>query len=190
VKRLGRLCAFLCLALPSLAFAGRGDASLVTDGVHFEVERGHARLALAGGVVELVAGERPVEVRGSAHAELGTRSLVELRWSGRASALVTGKASLGIGKDPEDPHRPGIAFYFLSRAELELRRGRLLVELPQGWSFELGRGAVSLTEHADGRVEVLHRGGADVLLVPPGSKRASDALRLRSGKRLVLPAGR
>ncbi len=165
------------------------DAAEAT--VSLRMEQGKSEVVTKDGVAMLLVGQPARNVRGLGHCELGRASVVSARWSGIGSARIQGKASFGVGTRAG---RPEISFHFLRTADLELRRGKLDVELPNGWSFTQGRAAIGLVERVDGRIELLHRGGVDLVLVgPPRRDRYNrpvepQRVRIASGQRVLLPA--
>jgi hypothetical protein len=149
-----------------------------------------ATVRVTGGRAELVLGREPLALTPSAcpralaapaYVELGARSTLELRWSGLASAAISGPAALEVGPG----ERPRLQLLRLARAEIEVRRGTLALELPGGGLLALAHCALGLRALSDGRIELQHRGGAPVRILRPGARRE---LWLRPGERLRLAA--
>ncbi len=166
----------------------RSDAAAVVS-----VPTGHAFVATDDGVLSLASTSAPLVVPGQAHIELGIRSEVAVRWNSLSSASVRGKASFSIVTDADAPLDPRMSILFLRSAELELRRGSLSIDLPQGWGIRLGRAVVSVRETPEGSIELVHRGGQAISIqdrLGRRSKREAPT-QLRSGQRVLLaPAPR
>ena len=120
-------------------------------------------LALEGReILDLRAGGPARRVHATALLELGTGSSARLRWDAMGSLELHGGAALTVAPARADGPDLGPARARLSHlhaAELELRRGELVVELPGDWVLEMGRAAVQLRQRVTGAVELLHRGG-------------------------------
>jgi len=184
----------IATALLALIAGDAGEGAPAPESA-IRVETGRARVATDAETLSLLAGARELRVAGPLHCELGIGSRTTVRWGGLGSATVDGKASFGVRTRAEEPEKPSLAFHFFRTAELELRRGSLAVALPNGWSLDLERGALSLRELVDGRIEVTNRGGKTLLLVGPakrgtrGGAETRSLLRLSSGRTFLLPAG-
>jgi hypothetical protein len=105
----------------------------------------------------LHAGNGPREIA-QGYLELGPRSELELGWSGLSSVHVHGPAALEWSMaGPES--QPRLYVYFLSHLELEVRRGRVGLNLAGGLALDARRGAYQLRALAGGH-ELRHHGGS------------------------------
>ena len=145
----------------------------------------------------LLARDAPRSVSAPLYFELSVRSEALLRWSRVGSIALRGSAALSIEAPwetgPLAVPRRWMTLHHFGTIELELRRGRLVVELPNGYLASVESAAIFARELPNGGIEVRHRGGASVTLVPLGlgdeKGHAGDdgAVRLRAGERVVLP---
>lgn len=164
-----RLAAVLLLAALAPAGAGGGDAPLV------RVERGSALLAEDGGVrpVDRRAGAQPL--RGEAgRIQAGAETEVALAWRGRASATVTGPAAFELRR------RPGLELASFQVLEVEVRRGPLVLGLPELGVLELRDGVLRARALPGGVIELLNRGGTPLELRPAGG----ESVWIAAGQRL------
>jgi hypothetical protein len=143
------------------------------------VTSGRAELVLGRELLAFTPATGPRALAGPAFVELGARGVLELRWSGLASATVSGPAALEVGTG--EPAR--LQLVRLAAAEIEARRGTLALELAGGVRLTVERCALGVRALPDGAIELLHRGGAALRVLRPGARRE---LWLRPGERLRL----
>jgi hypothetical protein len=184
------------LVLACLPASGRPeepDPVLPRPGPELEVRSGRVQV-LEDARTALLTPAAPARVLdGPTLVEVGTRSQAVLRWGGSGSLRIDGRAALHVDREEATaghPARARVAFDFLRSAEVELRRGALLLDLPRGFSLELDRAVVALRELADGRVEVVHRGGRPVRILRPahgvGDEAERPSLLLAPGRSVLL----
>ena len=149
------------------------------------VERGWLRMLIEGDVVTLGSWSSEASIDSEGYVELGARSRTRIRWSGTASAAVSGGAAFGLRPTFDRAHPAAIHLVYFADAELEARRGVLQVELPGGWFLDLDGAVLGARQLADGRTELVHRGGKRVHL-RRGSGDDGNELVLASGECLVL----
>ena len=128
------------------------------------------------------------EIAGKAYLELGTGSELELAWPGLSSVRLTGPAALEWTPPGADPMRIKLRLLRFDRLEAEVRRGSYVLDLPQAWSLDLGRGAISIEERPQGDLVITHRGGEDAKLRSRVQRAGKLPDRVTSGQRLRLRA--
>ena len=119
------------------------------------VESGRADLIVGQTLRSITGASGAVELDGLSYLEFGPESRIEVRWSGSASARVSGPASIEV--DPGSA--PLLRLAGFGTAELEVRQGSLGLELAGGISLELAPGAVQVRALPGGAFELFHRGG-------------------------------
>ena len=168
--------ALACLAL--LLARGDGDPPspaeppLPPPVALIELRAGRASVAQRGSLAALVRGAAPLALAGRAHLSVAAGGEVDLRWSARASLRLFGPAALEWeAPGGDEPLR--LSFQALGRADIEVRRGRLRLLLPQDWVADLERGSFALSACATGGAVLAQRAGAPARLFWTGS--AADA---------------
>ena len=174
------------LALVTLMGVHPGLTAAPQGTTHVRVLTGSATLLRAGDerYETLTRKSGLVRVEGGAQLEQGSRGEVSLRWRGRASASLQGRASYELGHEDGGARRPLIALRYLGRAQLEARRDGLVVELPGGWRAELERAVLVVRELSKGELELFHPGGRRIVLTSRGEQRL-----LLSGERVRIAIG-
>ncbi len=155
-----------------------------------EVLDGRAVLALSSGVIRLTESSPPQSLEGPLHLEVAPNARVRVRWSAAASLLLEGRAILEWGPLWGLAGESSWRFSAVERAHLEIRRGRVLLALPLGWSAQLEGGACFVAQRPDGQVELHHDAGLPILLWPPHEPgRPVPPLTVLAGAHLRLSAG-
>lgn len=125
--------------------------------------------------VTRLASDAPCDLAVPARLTTPALSSVELRWLGHASATLQGAAQGWVEEDQ------GLVLARFATAEVEVRRGRLRLEVIDLCALEAEKVALGLVSLPDGRVELVHRGGAPVTVRHAGRDRT-----LRAGERVRL----
>src|SRR5688572_17644646 len=157
---LGLLCAIALGA--GEEFGGSGGLP-----ARIEVLDGRAKVALPDGVLNLSAGAPVQRFSGALRFEQAPESRTRIGWTSSASLLIEGKAALEWS--PPDASGMPLAWDFaeVDRASLEVRRGRVRIELPGGWRGSLQPGAYTLRGLSGDSVEFHHAAGLPVTFWPP-----------------------
>jgi hypothetical protein len=119
-------------------------------------------------------GEAPWDLVAPGRVTAPALSEVELRWLGHASATVEGASQAWVKPDL------GLVLGHFGAAEIEVRRGRLRLEVLELCTLEAERAVLGIRSLPDGRVELVHRGGL------PFRVKADRALTLHAGERVRL----
>jgi hypothetical protein len=142
--------------------------------VSIDVLEGRVELASESGVERRDGGGRELVRDGPAYFEAGATARVRLRWRSCASLELAGPAAF----EWRESHGPSGGLYLdvkrIERADVEVRRGPLRLELPGGWLVHLARGAAHLQRRPDGSYDVEHVAGAPLLV---GYEPASGQVR-------------
>lgn len=173
-----------CLLLLAAPAAG-GAPGPSPDGLaaRLEIERGRGLFVGPEGLVELGRSSTPLLVQAPAHLELAAGGRARLAIPGLGSVELEGPAALAWS-DPGGPQEARIELPDLHRARIELRTGRLRVDLPDAWRLELRAGAVALKELPGGGTELENLAG-----YPARASWLGAADRARPG-RWIAPGGR
>jgi hypothetical protein len=155
-------------------------------GGRLEIHQGRAIVATEEGPRRLGRRSDPLLLTGPGHLELAAGARAEISWTGMASLRLQGPASFAwrevAGQEPLQ-----LEFRSLLGLELEVRRGPVRIDLPQGWRMALEAGAVSLVGLPDGATEVSHRAGGSALLTwAGGATYAPPPVLLHPGERARL----
>lgn len=132
----------LVLALPPCAAAQQG--------VRVEGFAGRVEALTDSARIELLTGLGPREYEGAGHLESGASSRARLTWASRASLEILGRAGLEWSAHGA----AGVRAFELERAELEVRRGPLLLDWPGGWHASFAAGAYRLSARPGGALEL------------------------------------
>ena len=136
----------------------------------------------------LSRGSAPRRVVGPAFLEGGPGSEFELSAPGMVSLRLYGPTRLEWNPERGSPLEPFFHLDRVGRLELEVRRGRPTLLLPQAWKLRLRGGAIQVRELSSGELVVRHHGGAAVdvesLVKRPGAAPHS----ILAGQRVRLPA--
>lgn len=169
---------WLLSALPSWSPAGEGILP------RLEVREGCVSLLAPDGVALRTPADGLIELTQQGRVDLGARTRAELAWPGVGAVRLEGPGGFEWGGPaPLEAWR----IDGLRAADVEVRRGPLLLAPAPGWRLELGRGAWRVERAAEGgvRVRALLGGTARALwrgeprrAVPPLSIWAGEALRL------------
>src|SRR5262245_29898589 len=132
-----------------------------------EVLDGRAKVALPDGILTLSAGAPTQRFAEALHFEQAPASRVRIGWSSSASLLLEGRTV--VEWSPPDAAGMPLTWSFaeVDRASLEVRRGRVRLELPGGWRGSLQPGAYTLVGLSGGNVEFHHSAGLPVTFWPP-----------------------
>lgn len=125
--------------------------------------------------VTRTAGDEPFDLALPARLTAPALSSVELRWLGHASATLQGAAQAWVEEDQ------GLVLGRFATAEVEVRRGKLRLEVVDRCALEAENAALGLVSLPDGRMELVHRGGAPFTVRSAGRDRT-----LRAGERVRL----
>lgn len=141
-------------AAPSPLFAGVG-AALET---RVTLERGRALLVDEAGVGPLKRHEGTRQLEGVGHLELAPGSRASVVWPGLGSVELRGPTSISWdpGTDAEDLR---LSIGVLERVDLEVRRGRVRLDLPGAWRLEAQLGVFELRSLPVGGVGVRQLAG-------------------------------
>jgi hypothetical protein len=90
--------------------------------------------------------------------ETSARGTVELAWRGLASATIEGPAAFQLERSPV------LVLTRFRVAEIEVRRGKLVLELVGAGSLELAAGSLQARALPGGVLELLNRGAGELLL--------------------------
>ena len=163
------------LALLALVALPQGE----DPGPTVRVEAGAAKVVEGDHVRALSPGTAPLALQaGLASLEAGARSELEIVWRGAASARISGPATLELHRTPE------LLIADFRVAELEVRRGKLVLELPELGPFELGEGVLQVRTLPGGVVELQNLGGSALVLRRTGR----DCLEIPAGRRVRIRA--
>jgi hypothetical protein len=156
--------ALLCALARGASEESSGTPSLPA---RVEVLDGRAKVALPDGVLNLSAGAPVQRFPDALHFEQSPESRARIGWSSSASLLLEGRTVLEWA--PPDEHGMPLTWSFaeVDRASLEVRRGRVRLELPGGWRGSLQPGAYTLVGLSGGNVEFHHAAGLPVTFWPP-----------------------
>jgi hypothetical protein len=154
----------LAWAMP-LGARGEGVAGALPARV--EVLDGRARVALPDGVLSLAAGAPGQRFPEALHFEQAPESRSRIGWSAAASLLVEGRTVLEWSPPDEAGMPLSWSFAEVDSASLEVRRGRVHIELAGGWRGALQPGAYTVRGLAGGSVEFRHAAGLPVTLWAP-----------------------
>jgi hypothetical protein len=137
--------------------------------LHVDVLDGRVELAAESGVLELEGPSAQRDHSGPGYLRAGASSRLSLRWRGAATLDLEGVSSVEW-RPSERGHGLSITLERVERANLEVRRGPLRLELPGGWLAHIRQGAVFVRELSDGSVELEHVAGAPLLLSRSGAR--------------------
>jgi len=183
--------AFIALSLAVVAgnFGARPSEGLQVSQVApvVRVLEGRASVATVQGLTHLRVGSPEVSLSQGGHVELGLLGSTQLRWPRRLGLTVRGYSSFGIAPERALDANPRVEFLFLGNLDVELRRGSLTLDLPQGWTLVMGRGSVHLKELVDGRLQLVNRAGAAIQIIDRSSSKRRTPKPLVQGQSLVLP---
>ena len=169
---------------PVLDAPRRVAGLLPARGPRLRLTRGRGELVDEAGLTSYRAPLERSRLPASGHLELGALGDADLAWAGRGSLHLEGPGALAWG---EAPFEPGGVLRLLDfqAADLEVRSGRLGLELPGAVHVELGRGALQVLAGSAGRYSLHHLGGEPVPVRHPGPG-AAVTLVLDPGDRLDL----
>ena len=128
-------------------------------------------------------------VRGLGLAEAGPAAGFEAAWRGWGSLRARGRSSLSFAVDAPPEGKPTVELELrhFDRLEVETRRGRFRLALPEGWGTEVHGAALSLKQRVDGTLELHHRGGEPVVVRDRAGRGGRWPRRLVGGQSLLLP---
>jgi hypothetical protein len=158
---------FLLVFLTSLAVGPAAGLPRHEVPARVEVLEGRASVGLPSAVLRLEAGAPRQQFVGPVHLEVAVASRARVGWSGMGSLLLEGRGVVEWAAPRERDELMRWTFVEVTRASLELRRGRVHVELPGGWRGLLQPGAYTLSGLPGGPVELHHDAGLPVTLWPP-----------------------
>lgn len=171
----------LACLLSALALATGAPRAPADDGSMplVRVTEGSARLLVTDGVrlLDPTAGATPIE-GAVAGLDAGAASALEILWRGQASASLRGPLTLELEAGPI------LTLERFQTVELEVRRGRLELDLGAFGRLAVTRGALRLRSLPDGVAEILNRGGSSLEVTRAGASPLTIApgrsLRLRA----------
>jgi hypothetical protein len=177
----------LLTAVSAPAAALAVELSLHEPPARLEVLAGRGSAALPSSVLRLEGGSPVQQFTDPLHFELAPASRARVGWSGLGSLLLEGRTVVEW-KAPSE--RGGVmrwTFVEVDRASLEVRRGRVHLELPGGWRGLLQPGAYVLEGLAGGPVEFRHDAGLPVTFWPPaGQEKARPPYTVLAGSAVRL----
>jgi hypothetical protein len=176
--------ALLFLVLASVVGA---RASQEGDLASVQVLTGQAKVLTDKAVHQLWVSSPKHSIPKAGHIELGLRDHVRINVARSMSLTMRGFSSLGFSRLSAADRTPYAELLFFGSADIELRRGRLVLDLPQAWRLEVGRGSIHVRELVDGRIELVNRAGVPVKLISLKGGMRGVPSRLGCGKRLILP---
>ncbi len=187
---------------PILAISLSGLASAIdADGLfaRLDVRSGRVQVIQSEGSESTLRKGENLSVRGSTHLEVSSGSEVRISYPGVASMHVWGPASLDWQsvptqqvsnlKDLEQLSSAGIAWNIFNATwcDLEVRRGRHLLQMPGDWSAIMEGGSVRLRGLATGPLEVRVNAGDPLRLYWSGDQsQARPPLTVYPGSNLRL----
>jgi hypothetical protein len=140
-----------------------------------EVLAGRATVGLPSAVLRLEAGAPVQQFVGPVHLEVAAASRARVGWSSVGSLVLEGRGVVEWRAPRERGELMRWTFVEVDSASLEVRRGRVHLELPGGWRGLLQPGAYTLAGLAGGPVELHHDAGLPVTLWPPQAGAGSRA---------------
>jgi len=128
-------------------------------------------------------------LEGPAYAECGPGADVQVMWRGLSSLRLRGSGALEWEVPAATPEEPTVRIARLTTVDVEVRRGVLHFELPEGWAMKPEAAALVLQARPAGALEVHHHGGRPVRILSRVPRPDVDwPRRLESGARALLPA--
>lgn len=177
---MARLLVPLCLLVSALPTAAQ-------ECVRVEGFAGRVETLSDRAQVELLTGLGPREYAGAGHLETGALARARLSWISRASLELCGRAGLEWSARGEGRLRA----FEIERAELEVRRGPLLLDWPGGWHARFDTGAFRLAAQPGGALALETVAGCAPRVWISSGATFHEVHGPRAGERIVIgmPAG-
>ncbi len=156
--------------------------------VELRVRSGRATVVQGDEIRVHTKSDRPVLLEGPAYLECGPGADVQVTWRGLSSLHVRGTAALEWDVDAKTPREPTVRIARFTSLDVEVRRGTVHLELPEGWALKPQAAALRMQQRPDEEIELRHHGGRPMRIISRVPRPGADwPRRLASGGRAVLP---